>query len=126
MTFPTHFMWGAATASYQIEGAIHQDGRKDCIWDKLAKGHVPFDETGEIACDHYNHLEEDVALLKQIGLKAYQFSIAWPRIIPNGTGNINQKGLDFYLKLVKLLKEANIEPMVTLYHWDLPYDLFLQ
>ena len=126
MTFPTHFMWGAATASYQIEGAIHQDGRKDCIWDKLAKGHVPFDETGEIACDHYNHIEEDVALLKQIGLKAYRFSIAWPRIIPNGTGNINQKGLDFYLKLVKLLKEANIEPMVTLYHWDLPYDLFLQ
>lgn len=126
MSFPKNFLWGAATAAYQIEGAVNEDGRKPCIWDSLSKGHVVYDETGENACDHYHRFEEDIKLMKEIGLKCYRFSVAWPRIIPDGTGTVNEKGIEFYVNLVKLLKENDIEPIVTLYHWDLPYSLYLK
>ena len=116
MSFPKNFLWGAATAAYQIEGAVNEDGRKPCIWDSLSKGHVVYDETGENACDHYDRFEEDIKLMKEIGPKCYRFSVAWPRIIPDGTGTVNEKGIEFYVNLVKLLKENDIEPIVTLYH----------
>lgn len=126
MSFSENFLWGAATAAYQVEGAGNEDGRTPCIWDTLAPGHVLHDETGLTACDHYHRFREDVALMKRIGLKSYRFSISWSRVLPHGTGEVNQKGLDFYISLVKELKAANIEPMVTLYHWDLPYELYLK
>lgn len=126
MSFPENFLWGAATAAYQVEGAGNEDGRTPCIWDVLAPGHVLHDETGLVACDHYHRFREDVALMKKIGLKSYRFSISWSRVLPHGTGEVNQKGLDFYISLVKELRAAGIEPMVTLYHWDLPYELYLK
>lgn len=126
MPFPKDFLWGTAASAYQIEGAVNEDGRLPCIWDVLAEGHVPNGETGADACDHYHRFREDVALMKELGLKSYRFSIAWPRVLPRGTGEVNQKGLDFYVNLVRALKEADIEPIATLYHWDLPYDLYLR
>lgn len=120
--FPERFVWGVATASYQIEGAAREDGRGESIWDRycLIPGNVMNGDTGEVACDHYHLFREDVALMKRMGVKAYRFSIAWPRILPQGTGEVNPKGIAFYSQLIDELLGAGIEPYVTLYHWDLP------
>jgi beta-glucosidase len=123
--FPKDFVWGAATASYQIEGAWNEDGKGESIWDRFSHtpGKVQDGDTGDVACDHYHRWKEDLDLLKKLGLKAYRFSIAWPRVFPNGRGEMNQAGLDFYNKLTDDLLKLNIEPYVTLYHWDLPQKL---
>jgi beta-glucosidase len=123
--FPAQFLWGAATASYQIEGAIHEGGRGISIWDTFSAtpGKTFRGETGAVAADHYHRMPEDVALMAQLGLGAYRFSIAWPRIQPTGTGAVNQQGLDFYDRLVDALLTYGIQPFVTLYHWDLPQAL---
>ena len=120
--FPEHFLWGAATASYQIEGAIHEDGRGSSIWDDFAAtpGKTYQGQSGEVAADHYHRIGEDTDLMAQLGLGAYRFSIAWPRILPEGRGAINQVGLDFYDRLVDSLLAKDIVPFATLYHWDLP------
>ena len=125
MDFPEGFLWGAATASYQIEGAAKEDGRGTSIWDTFSHtpGKVLHGDTGDIACDHYHRLDEDLDLMSEIGLQAYRFSVAWPRIQPEGRGPANEKGLDFYRRLVEGLRERDIEPMLTLYHWDLPQAL---
>ncbi len=124
-SFPSDFIWGAATASYQIEGAWDEDGKGESIWDRFSHtpGRVANGDTGDVAADHYHRWREDVALMQEIGLQAYRFSIAWPRLLPQGRGSINQAGLDFYDRLVDGLLEAGIEPFVTLYHWDLPQAL---
>lgn len=126
MAFPKDFIWGAATSSYQIEGAYNQDGRGLSIWDAFSKtpGRVFNNDTGDIACDHYNRYKEDVQLMKKIGLHAYRFSVAWSRIFPEGRGQVNQKGLDFYSRLIDELLEAGIDPWLTLYHWDLPLESY--
>ncbi|SER49262.1 broad-specificity cellobiase [Gracilibacillus ureilyticus] len=123
--FPKDMKWGTATASYQIEGAANEDGRGVSIWDTFSKtpGNVVNGDNGDIACDSYHRFEEDIELMKELGIDVYRFSIAWPRIFPNGTGEINQKGLDYYHRLVDKLIESDIEPMCTLYHWDLPQAL---
>lgn len=123
--FPKEFIWGAATAAYQIEGAVNEDGRGESIWDRFSHtlGKVYRGDTGDIACDHYHRYREDVLLMKELGLKSYRFSIAWPRIFPDGKGSINSKGVDFYNRLIDELLEAGIEPAATLYHWDLPQAL---
>ncbi len=128
MAFPPDFVWGAATASYQIEGAWNEDGRSPSIWDVFSEepGKTYNGETGKVACDHYHRYREDVALMKEIGLPAYRFSVAWPRVIPEGRGLVNPKGLDFYSRLVDELLEAGIDPWCTLYHWDLPQTLQLK
>ncbi|WP_219463388.1 GH1 family beta-glucosidase [Nonomuraea rhizosphaerae] len=125
MIFPDDFVWGAATASYQIEGAVKEDGRGQSIWDTFshAPGNVFDGDTGDVACDHYHRYRDDVALMRSLGLQAYRFSIAWPRIQPDGRGPVNPPGLDFYSRLVDALLEAGITPYVTLYHWDLPQAL---
>jgi len=127
--FPKDFVWGTATSSYQIEGAHEADGKGPSIWDAFCQipGKVYNNESGRIACDHYNQLESDVALLKNLGVTAYRFSISWPRILPTGRiDNINQQGIKFYQKLIQLLKDNDIEPWVTLYHWDLPLALQME
>lgn len=123
--FPEGFVWGSATSSYQVEGAVKEDGRGESIWDRYCAipGNVRGGDTGEIACDHYHRFREDVALMKEMGMKAYRFSIAWPRIFPEGKGEVNEKGVEFYSQLVDELLAAGIEPYVTLYHWDLPQAL---
>ncbi len=123
--FPGDFVFGVATASFQIEGATKMDGRKPSIWDAFSNmpGRVFGRHNGDIACDHYNRLDEDLDLIKSLGVEAYRFSIAWPRIIPEGVGPINEKGLDFYDRLVDGLKARNIKAFATLYHWDLPLAL---
>ena len=128
MSFRNDFAWGAATASFQIEGAWNEDGKSPSIWDEFChRGGKIFDNSnGDIACDHYHRYKEDVKLMAELGLKAYRFSIAWPRVLPDGTGKVNEKGLDFYSKLVDELLKYNITPYVTLYHWDLPYCLQLK
>ena len=120
--FPKNFIWGAATSSYQIEGASNIDGKGKSIWDTFShtKGKVFKNQNADIATDHYNRHKEDVALMNNIKLKAYRFSISWPRIFPNGKGKVNKKGLDFYSKLIDELLKKNIKPFITLYHWDLP------
>ncbi|MEU8007991.1 GH1 family beta-glucosidase [Catellatospora sp. NPDC049111] len=120
--FPAGFRWGAATASYQIEGAAADDGRSPSIWDTFARtpGKVFEGHSGDVACEHYFRYREDVALMKQLGLGTYRFSVAWPRIKPDGSGPVNSRGLDFYDRLVDELLDKGIDPMVTLYHWDLP------
>lgn len=125
LAFPKGFLWGAATASYQIEGAWNEDGKGESIWDRFAHtpGKVQNGDTGDVACDHYHRYQEDVALMKDMGLKAYRFSTAWPRILPEGRGQVNPAGLDFYSRLTDELLEAGITPFVTLYHWDLPQAL---
>ncbi len=124
-TFPPGFVWGAATSAYQVEGAVREDGRGESIWDRFARtqGRVANGDTGDIACDHYHRYREDVALMSDLGLDAYRFSVAWPRVIPGGTGRVNEAGLDFYDRLVDELCRHGIAPHVTLYHWDLPQPL---
>ncbi|HEX6701845.1 MAG TPA: family 1 glycosylhydrolase, partial [Gaiellaceae bacterium] len=124
-TFPPEFLWGAATASYQIEGATREDGRGESIWDRFAAtpGKVRSGDSGEIACDFYHRYREDVALMRELGLDAFRFSIAWPRVLPDGRGPVNQAGLDFYDRLVDELLAQEIEPFATLFHWDLPQAL---
>lgn len=119
MAFSKDFLWGGATAAHQIEGAALEDGKTAGIWDALCPEHVAHGENGQIACDHYHRFREDVAMMKQMGLKAYRFSISWPRVIPE-PGRVNEKGLRFYVELVEALVEAGIEPVVTLFHWNLP------
>ena len=124
-SFPSNFVWGAATASYQIEGAWDEDGKGESIWDRFTHtpGHVFEGHTGDVACDHYHRWPQDIELMKALGLRAYRFSIAWPRILPDGRGRVNQAGLEFYSRLVDGLLAADITPFVTLYHWDLPQAL---
>lgn len=124
-SFPESFVWGAATASYQIEGAVRQDGRGPSIWDTFSAtpGKTYGGHTGEVAADHYNRMPQDVAMMKELGLDAYRFSLAWPRIQPLGSGKFNPAGLDFYDRLVDELLAAGIDPVVTMYHWDLPQPL---
>ncbi|MEH0983794.1 GH1 family beta-glucosidase [Micromonospora sp. CPCC 205556] len=123
--FPENFVWGAATAAYQIEGAAHDDGRGPSIWDTFSRtpGKVHRGHTGDVACDHYHRYADDVALMSELGLRAYRFSVAWPRIQPDGTGPVNPRGLDFYDRLTDALLDRGIDPIVTLYHWDLPQSL---
>jgi len=123
--FPQGFLWGSATASYQVEGAVKEDGRGPSIWDTFSHtaGKTNNGDTGDVANDHYHRYKEDVQLMKALGLKTYRFSVAWPRIFPQGTGTPNPKGLDFYNRLVDELLAANIEPYCTLFHWDLPQAL---
>ena len=125
ITFPNDFIWGAATASYQIEGAWKEDGKGESIWDHFS--HQPYrilnGDTGDVACDHYHHMHQDVELMKDLGLKSYRFSINWPRILPKGIGKVEPRGLDFYDRLVDRLLEANISPLATLNHWDFPQAL---
>ena len=123
--FPGDFLFGVATAAFQIEGASKADGRKPSIWDAFSNmpGRVHNRDNGDIACDHYNRLEADLDLIQSMGVKAYRFSIAWPRILPDGTGPINEKGLDFYDRLVDGCKARGIQTFATLYHWDLPLTL---
>jgi beta-glucosidase len=123
--FPAGFLWGAATASYQIEGAAHDGGRGDSVWDMFShtEGKVANRHNGDVACDHYNRVEQDVAMMVELGLKTYRFSIAWPRVIPDGRGKVNAEGLAFYHRLVELLLDNGIEPCPTLFHWDLPQGL---
>lgn len=124
--FPQHFLWGAATASYQIEGAWDEDGKGESIWDRFSHtpGKIEDNSTGDIACDHYHHYQDDITLMRRIGLKAYRFSISWTRILPAGKGAVNTLGLDFYDRLVDALCAANIEPLLTLHHWDYPQALY--
>jgi beta-glucosidase len=124
-SFPKGFVWGAATSAYQIEGAAAEDGRGESIWDRFARtpSKVEDGSSGDVACDHYHRWKGDIALMKRLGLHAYRFSIAWPRIVPAGRGAINPAGLDFYSRLVDGLLESGIEPYATLYHWDLPQPL---
>jgi beta-glucosidase len=123
--FPPNFLWGAATSAYQIEGAVHEDGRAPSMWDRFAAvpGATYQGQTGEIAADHYHRMEEDVALMAELNLSAYRFSLSWPRILPQGTGAVNERGLDFYDRLVDALLARGIQPLATLYHWDLPLTL---
>ena len=123
--FPPDFVWGTATASYQIEGGVRDDGRGESIWDRFSHtpGKVHAGDTGDVACDHYHRWSEDVALMADLGVNAYRFSVAWPRILPAGTGQVNELGLAWYDRLVDALLEAGIQPWVTLYHWDLPQAL---
>lgn len=125
MSFRKDFVWGAATASYQVEGAAYEDGKGLNIWDVFCKedGHVYEHHTGDVACDQYHRYKEDVAIMKELGLKAYRFSVNWARILPEGTGKVKEKGLAYYDNLVNCLIENGIEPYMTLYHWDLPYAL---
>lgn len=126
MAFPEGFVWGAAAASYQIEGAAETDGKGLSVWDKFSRtpGKVYNGNTGDVACDHYHRYKEDVGLMKEIGLHAYRLSISWPRVMPAGTGAVNEAGLDFYDRLIDELLAAEITPYVTLFHWDYPYDLY--
>lgn len=119
MGFSKGFMWGAASSAYQVEGAYDEDGKGKGIWDALSEGHVRHNENGNVACDHYHRYKEDVALMKEMGLKSYRFSVSWPRVMPK-EGVVNEKGVQFYKDLVDELVNAGIEPMCTLFHWNLP------
>ncbi|MEO8422785.1 MAG: GH1 family beta-glucosidase [Actinomycetota bacterium] len=123
--FAPDFVWGAATAAYQIEGAAGEDGRGESIWDRFSHtpGRVRNGDTGDVACDHYHRYREDVALMADLGLGAYRFSVSWSRVLPEGTGTANEAGLDFYDRLVDELLSRGLDPLVTLYHWDLPQSL---
>jgi beta-glucosidase len=121
-SFPTDFLWGAATSAYQIEGSPLADGAGPSIWHRFSHtpGLVANNENGDIACDHYHLYEADIALMRELGLNAYRFSVSWSRIFPEGKGRVNEKGLDFYRRLVDGLRAAGIQPLITLFHWDLP------
>ena len=126
MGFAKDFVWGAATSSYQIEGTGRDSGKGQNIWDVFTKepGRVYEGHTGDIACDHYHRFREDMAYMKELGLKGYRFSIDWSRVLPEGTGKVNEKGIDFYNALIDELLEQGIEPYITLYHWELPYEIY--
>ncbi len=128
MSFPKNFVWGAASASYQIEGGAYDDGKGLSVWDMFCRKPEAIlqGDTGDVACDHYHRYKDDVALMKAIGLPAYRFSITWPRVLPEGVGAVNAKGLEFYDKLVDELMAAGITPYITLFHWDYPYSLYLK
>ncbi len=121
-TFPADFVWGAATSAYQVEGAAHEDGRGLSVWDTFARqrGRVRDGSTGDVSADQYHRYRQDVALMRQLGLRAYRFSISWPRVMPTGSGPVNQKGLDYYRRLSDALRAADIAPFPTLWHWDTP------
>ncbi|MBL8745213.1 MAG: beta-glucosidase [Phycisphaerae bacterium] len=123
--FPDRFVWGAASSAYQVEGAAHVDGRADSVWDAYCQvpGTIFENHTGETACDHYHRFKEDVEIMRRIGLRAYRFSISWPRVLPGGVGEVNEKGLAFYDRLVDALLESDIAPWLTLFHWDYPLAL---
>jgi beta-glucosidase len=123
--FPAEFVWGAATAAYQVEGAVGEDGRGESIWDRFCAtpGKVRNGDTGAVACDFYHRFPQDIALMRELGLDSFRFSVAWPRVFPQGRGRLNEAGLDFYDRLVDALLASGIEPCVTLYHWDLPQAL---
>jgi len=123
--FPEGFVWGSATAAFQIEGAARKDGRGESIWDRFCRtpGKVAGGHTGDVACDHYHLWKQDISLMKEMGMQAYRFSTAWPRVVPGGRGEMNKPGLDFYDRLVDGLLEAGIVPYTTLFHWDLPQSL---
>ncbi|MCB9078303.1 MAG: beta-glucosidase [Anaerolineaceae bacterium] len=125
VTFPQNFIWGVATSSYQIEGAWQEGGKGESIWDRFTHtpGTIEDNTTGDMACDHYHRWADDIALMKSLNIKSYRFSIAWPRILPQGRGQLNQAGMDFYNRLIDGLLAAGITPFVTLYHWDLPQAL---
>jgi len=120
--FPTDFLWGAATSAYQVEGSPLADGAGASIWHRFSHtpGLVANGENGDVACDHYHRYETDVALMRELGLNAYRFSVSWSRVFPEGKGRVNEKGLDFYRRLVDALRAADIQPLITLFHWDLP------
>lgn len=122
---PTRFVWGVSTSSYQIEGATKEDGRGPSIWDTYCRqpGRIANNDTGDVACDHYHRYAEDIGLMRELGITAYRFSVAWPRVMPNGRGEINEAGLAFYDRLIDALIAADIEPWLCLYHWDLPQAL---
>ncbi|MGW7747401.1 family 1 glycosylhydrolase, partial [Streptomyces chartreusis] len=122
---PNDFLWGTATAAYQIEGAVTEDGRSPSIWDTFSHtpGKIDNGDNGDVACDHYHRWREDIGLMRRLGTNAYRLSVAWPRVVPGGDGPVNAKGLAFYDELVDGLLEAGIAPSVTLYHWDLPQAL---
>jgi beta-glucosidase len=122
---PPRFTWGVSTSSYQIEGAVSEDGRGPSIWDTYCRepGHIANGDTGDVACDHYHRYREDVGLMRDLGVNAYRFSVAWPRVMPSGQGGVNEAGLAFYDRLIDALIEAGIEPWLCLYHWDLPQPL---
>ena len=124
-SFPPGFLWGTATSAYQVEGAVTADGRGESIWDRFCAvpGNIADGSSGVVACDHYNRWSDDIDLMRSLSLGAYRFSIAWPRVMPDGTGAVNQPGLDFYDRLVDGLLAAGIQPFPTLYHWDLPQAL---
>ena len=126
LIFPEDFVFGTATAAYQIEGAVKEDGRGPSIWDEFShkKGKIFQDQNGDVTCDHYHRYAEDVALMSELGVNAYRFSLSWSRIIPEGTGAVNQKGLDFYRRLLDTLLDAGITPYATLFHWDMPLKLY--
>lgn len=126
MAFPSNFVWGAAAASYQIEGAAYEDGKGLSVWDMMCRkpGTVWEQNTGDVACDHYHRFRDDVKLMQRLGLQAYRLSISWPRVMPTGQGEVNARGLAFYDQLIDALLEADVQPYVTLFHWDYPYDLY--
>ena len=121
-TFPPGFLWGTATSAFQIEGATREDGRSESIWDRFCAtpGKVRAGDTGQLACDFYHRYADDIALVRELGLDAFRFSVAWPRVLPDGRGRVNEAGLDFYDRLVDELLAAGVRPFVNLYHWDLP------
>src|SRR5258708_6971582 len=121
-TFPKDFLWGTASASYQIEGAWNEDGKSESVWDRFSHtpGKIKKGDTGDVACDFYHRYDDDIALMSDLGLNAARISLSWPRIMPDGKGAVNQKGLDFYDRVVDSMLKRNIQPWVTLYHWDLP------
>ena len=123
--FPEKFMWGTATASYQVEGAVTIDGRGESIWDRFSKtpGAVKHGHTGDVAVDQYHRYKEDVVLMHELGVGAYRFSLAWPRIMPAGSGAVREAGIDYYKRLSDELHANNIKAVATLYHWDLPVAL---
>lgn len=126
MPFPKDFLWGCAAASYQVEGAVCDDGRGPSVWDMFShtEGKTWNAHTGDVACDHYHRYREDVALMQEIGLHAYRLSLSWSRVLPEGVGKVNAAGLDFYDRLIDALLAAGVQPFVTLFHWDYPYELF--
>ena len=123
--FSDDFVWGVSTASYQIEGGVKEGGRGETIWDRFSHipGRILHGDNGDMACDCYHRVQEDIAFLKELGVKAYRFSIAWSRIFPRGYGDVSKEGLSYYRELIDGLNEAGIVPYVTLYHWDLPQKL---
>jgi beta-glucosidase len=122
MNFPKDFVWGVAASSYQIEGAAREDGRGECTWTRFSHtpGKVANGDTGDVACDHYHRYQEDIALMRDLGVHSYRFSVSWPRILPTGRGTVNEAGLDFYSRVVDTLLAQGIQPAATLYHWDFP------